>query len=261
MAGPKILILDIETAPLISYTWGLFDQNVGLNQVKQDWHLLSWSAKWLGEKKVMYMDQRHAKDIENDAPILLGIWKLMDEADIIITQNGINFDIKKLNARFVIQGMKPPSPSKHIDTLQLAKKHFGFTSNKLAYMTDKLCTKYKKLTHHKFEGFELWKECLKGNPAAWNEMEKYNKHDVLALEELYTKLAPWGTPVNFSTYHDDESKSVCSCGSTEYKNNGFQYTPTGKYQRYKCLKCGAYSRGSTNLLSKEKRKNIKRSAA
>ena len=98
--------------------------------------------------------------------------------------------------------MQPPSNFKQIDTLKLARKHFALTSNKLAYMTDKLCTKYKKLTHHKFEGFELWKECLDGNLKAWKEMEKYNKHDVLALEELYTKLIPWDSSVNFTLYGD-----------------------------------------------------------
>ena len=50
--GPKILCFDIETLPLESYTWGLFDQNVGLNQIKTDWAALSIAAKWLGEDEV-----------------------------------------------------------------------------------------------------------------------------------------------------------------------------------------------------------------
>lgn len=96
---------------------------------------------------------------------------MLDEADIVITQNGRKFDQKKLNARFILNGFKPPSSYKHIDTLVIARKHFGFTSNKLKYMTDKLCTKYKKLDHSKFPGMELWRECLKGNSEAWTEME------------------------------------------------------------------------------------------
>lgn len=232
--GPRVLILDIETAPILGYVWGLWDQTVGLNQIKSDWYIISWSAKWLGDKKVIQQDQRNAKDIENDSQLIKGMWKLLDEADIVVTQNGKQFDCKKLNARFVINGMKPPSSYKQIDTRVLAKKHFGFTSNKLEYMTDKLCTKYKKLKHTAFQGFELWSECLKGNKKAWKEMAKYNIYDVLSLEELYTKLVPWDNAVNFNVYHEDPT---CSCGSKEFRKNGYFYSATGKYQRYSCSKC------------------------
>ena len=209
---PKILIYDIETAPILGYVWGLWENNVALNQIESDWHILSWSAKWLGDppNKVMYMDQRNCKNIEDDKKILKKIWDLLNEADVVITQNGRSFDQKKLNARFVMNGFQPPSSYKHIDTKLIAQKHFGFTSTKLEYMTDKLCVKYKKLKHTKFPGFEMWKECLSGNIEAWKEMEKYNKHDVLALEELYTKMAPWDNTVNFSVY-DENLIDKCKC--------------------------------------------------
>lgn len=252
----KILIFDIETSPILAYVWGTWDQNVALNQIKSDWHVLSWSAKWFGEDKVMYQDQRKSKNIEDDKEILKGIWKLLDEADVVITQNGKEFDQKKLNARFVFHKMQPPSSYKHIDTLKLAKKHFGFTSNKLEYMTDKLCTKYKKLKSKKFPGFELWKECLDGNKEAWNEMEKYNKYDVLSLEELYSKLIPWDSTINFSLFDDGEGH-LCSCGSTNIVKNGYCYSSTGKHQRYKCVECGAEVRARDNLFSKQKRSSLK----
>lgn len=190
---PKILVFDIETAPILAHVWGLFDQNVGLNQIQSDWHVLSWSAKWLGDppSKVMYQDQRNAKDVTNDKKILESIRDLLNEADLVVTQNGVKFDSKKLNARFLFHEIESPSSYRHRDTLRMAKKHFNFTSYKLEYMTDKFCKKYKKLKHKKFPGHELWKECLKGNKEAWNEMEKYNKHDVLATEELYNVLKQW----------------------------------------------------------------------
>lgn len=248
----KVLIFDVETAPITAYTWGLFDQTVSVNQIKTDWHLLAWAAKWLGAKQVFYEDQRKAKDITNDKAILRGLWSLLDAADIVITQNGKNFDQKKVNARFIHHGMKPPSSFKHIDTLQIAKRHFGFTSNKLAYMTGKLCTKYKKLDHKEFPGFELWQECLKGNLKAWRSMERYNKHDVLSLEELYTKLIPWDNTVNFNLYHN-EGPQLCVCGYDSWKSNGFFYSAAGKYQRYRCKKCGAEGRAGKNMLDKDKR--------
>jgi hypothetical protein len=258
--GPKVLLIDIETAPLLGFVWGLWDNNVALNQVKSDWHVLSWSAKWLGDppSKIMYRDQRSAKNIENDKDILEGIWTLLDEADIVIGQNSKQFDVKKLNARFIINGMQPPSSFKQIDTMLLAKKFFNFTSNKLEYMTDKLCTKYKKLKVREFPGFEMWSECLKGNLKAWKCMEKYNKYDVLSLEELYGKLIAWDSSINFNLY-SDSLEMVCSCGSKSFRNKGFTYTATGKYTRHRCNKCGAETRGATNLFDKEKRKSLRRS--
>lgn len=261
MNEPKILIFDIETSPILGYVWGLWENNLSLNQIKSDWHVLAWSAKWLGDpvSKTMYMDQRRAKKIDDDSEILKGIWKLLDEADIVVTQNGKAFDAKKLNARFILNGFKPPSPYKHVDTKQIASNKFGFTSNKLEYMTHKLCTKYKKLKHNKFNGFELWTECLSGNPKAWKEMEKYNKYDVLSLEELYLKLRPWDNSININVYKDT-IKNVCSCGNTSFKKKGYFYNGSGKYQRYICLKCGANTRDKVNLLSKEKRSSLRSTA-
>lgn len=253
---PKVLVLDIETAPLEIYAWGLWDINAGLNQIKKDWHLLSWSAKWLGSSKIMYMDQRNVKDKSNDKKLLEGMWKLLNEADIILTQNGKRFDEKKLNARFVLQGLKPPSSFKHIDVCKEAKRVFGFTSHKLEYMTHKLCKKYKKLKVKKFQGQDLWTECLNGNKEAWREMETYNKHDVLSLEELYYILEPWIHSVDFNLYSDDIDYK-CNCGSKNLKKNGFFYSSVGKFQRYYCGSCKKEVRGRKNLLSKEKRTSLK----
>jgi hypothetical protein len=252
---PKVLIYDIETAPIISHVWSLWNNNVGLNQIQKDWHLLSWSAKWLGEDRIYYQDQRNAKNIEDDKKILKGIWELLNEADIVVTQNGKKFDEKKLNARFIINGFQPPSSYKHIDTLQIAKRKFGFTSNRLEYMTGKLCKKYKKGKHKKFPGHELWSECLKGNIEAWNEMQEYNEVDVLSLEELFVKFSPWSNEVNFNLYHD-ELVSHCKCGGN-YKKDGYAYTQKGKFQRYRCGSCGSQVRDSHNLFDKEKKKQLK----
>jgi hypothetical protein len=259
--GPKILVLDIETKPIVSYTWGLFDQNVGLNQIKEDWSVLSFCAKWLGEKEVFYSDLRGQKDIKNDKPLLVKVWALLDEADILLTQNGNSFDIKKLNARFVLNGMKPPSSYKRIDTLLIAKKMFKFTSNKLEYMTDKLCVKYKKLKHTRYPGFELWSAVMEGKLDAWKEMEKYNIHDVLSLEELYTKLAPWDNSINFGLYYlGTEDLQVCSCGAKgleSFARYGYAYTQLGKFQRFQCKHCGSETRSRTNLLLKEVKKDVR----
>jgi hypothetical protein len=257
-SGPKILIFDIETAPIIGHVWSLWENNVALNQVVSDWHVLSWSAKWLDSKKVMYKDQRGVKPVQDDSKLLLGIWKLLDEADIVISKNGIKFDSKKLNARFILNGFQPPSSYKHIDLEQVARKKFCFTSNKLEYLTDKLCTKYKKQKHKKYPGHELWVECLKGNVDAWNSMQKYNTFDVLSTEELYTKLIPWDTSREDFNKYTESNDYVCKCGNSDFHKRGFYYSATGKFQKHRCKHCGAEYRDSVNLLTKEKRKSLLR---
>lgn len=253
---PKILVLDIETKPLEGYIWSIWQEGVGLNMLKGEWSVLSWAAKWVGEDKIYYEDQRNSKNLENDKPILKNVWKLLDEADIVLTQNGVRFDIPKLNARFIMSGMKPPSQFRQIDTLKLAKKHFKFTSNKLEWLTDNLCTKKKKLKHAKFPGFALWKECMNGNQEAWEEMKVYNIADIESLEELYFVLAPWDSTMNFSVYNDGD-EDVCSCGNTKFKESGVYSTNASQFQKYKCTSCGREVRDKVNLLSKEKRKGMK----
>ena len=255
----KILIYDIETAPIVSYIWSLHERNfISPDQILSDWHVLSWAAKWFGApaKEIMYADQRTAKVLENDLPTLKGIWSLLDEADAVITQNGKQFDQKKLNARFVINGLQPPSSYKHIDVKEVAKRKFGFTSNRLSYMTEKFCTKYKKLKHKKYPGFELWKACLAKDQEAWKELELYNKYDVLSLEELYTVLMPWDSTLNWGLYSESDV-NVCKCGG-QFKRNGLAYTAVGKYQRYRCVACGFEMRGAENLFSKDRRASMYR---
>jgi len=259
MTKPRILIADIETLPLEVWTWGLFDQNIGLGQVKSDWTVLSWSAKWLGEKKVMYDDVRNDKP-RDDRRVLRGIWQLLDTADIVIWHYGSAFDHKKLNARFILNGFRPPSPYQQIDTKKLASKTFGFTSNKLEYLTDKINSKHKKSGHKKYPGFEMWKECIKGNVRAFNEMRAYNKLDVLSLEETYLKIIPWHNPLDFRVFKSNTNPECKTCGCTKLQSRGVEHTKSGKFQRYQCTGCGAWQseRGAkNNLLSAEKKAALK----
>jgi len=253
---PKILLFDIETLPMEAYVWGLWDQTIGLNMIKHDWSVLSWSAKWYGEDEIFYEDVRKQKNLRDDSKVLVNMHKLLDEADIVVGHNSDQFDVKKLNARFILNGMQPPSGYKRLDTKKLAKRHFGFTSNKLAYLTDKLCKKYKKLSHGKFPGFSLWEQCLERNMEAFDEMEEYNRYDVLSLEELFSIMLPWESSQLFQVY-GNEIETRCTCGSTEFKKSGFHYTGTGKYQKHKCKQCGSEYRDRENLLSKEDKKKLK----
>lgn len=257
MTQPKVLLVDIETAPIIASVWGLWSQDVGLPMVKADWHLMSFSAKWLGAEDVIYEDQQHAADMTDDTDLLLKLHYLLDEADFVIAHNGHRFDRKKINARMIQAGLAPYSPVKWIDTLQEVRRVAAFTSNKLAWLTGKLCSAQKD-DHKKFPGFELWRECLLGNPEAWAEMRRYNIQDVVSLEELYLKLRPWmeGHP-NLAVFSDDNTGPVCGkCGSHHVQQRGIRTTNVAQYARYQCQDCGSWFRGRQMLNSVEHRKSL-----
>jgi hypothetical protein len=246
MIDQKVLILDIETSPLLVYVWNLKDQYVGLNQMVQDWHIMAWSAKWLGESpsKIVYMDQRDLK-VGNDLPILRPLWRLLNQADIVLTQNGKSFDAKKINARFMLHGMKPPRPYKHLDTYLIAKRVASFTSHGLEYLSERFCTKYKKLSHSNFPGLSLWAECLKGNKAAWDEMRKYNIHDVLATEEFYDKIKGWAPESAPKPFRSDKVSTSCAtCGKKGHMTRqGVSIKNKFRYQQWQCQTCGKWTTG------------------
>lgn len=249
--GPRILVYDVETAPLQVHVWSMWQHGVGLNQVQGDWHLLSFAAKWLGEDEIVYRDQSDVDDVEDDYLLLTELWDLLNEADIVVGQNVRRFDTKKVNARFILNGLPKPSTYRQIDTLEIAKQQFGFTSNKLEYLTDKLCVETKKSKHEKFPGHKLWTECLNGNPEAWDEMRQYNIDDILATEELYNLLSSWDNKLpNFDVYVDDV------LDMSEWEFSGYHYTNLGKYKKYRSKVTGVQRRSRVNELSKEKRQSL-----
>lgn len=50
----KILMLDIEVSPNTAHVWGLWQQNVSINQLMESSYTLCWAAKWHGTKEVMF---------------------------------------------------------------------------------------------------------------------------------------------------------------------------------------------------------------
>lgn len=243
MDNPKILLFDIETAPNLAYVWGKYEQNV--IEYDSEWYLLCYAAKWLGKNKIMTskltdFPSRFKKDSNDDLEVVKELWKLLDEADIVIAHNGKAFDVKKTNARFLYHGLLPPSPFKQIDTLTEARKHFKFNSNKL----DDICNLLGIGRKIKHEGFSLWLKCMKGQSSAWNKMIKYNKQDVILLEKVYEKFKPYITNHPNIGLYQQKDFACPNCGSQHLQKRGFNRTKTNLYQRYQCQSCGAWSQST-----------------
>ena len=257
---PRVLILDIETAPIECYSWTFWPNYIDpMSQVvknpdgtPKDWSILTWAAKWLFESEIFsgQVSLREAK-WRRDKSIIKPLWNLFEEADVIVAHNGDKFDIRRCNWRFKINGLGPASPYQTIDTLKVAKKAFGAPSYKQDYLNRALGLQRKIDTD-----FELWERCVSGDQSGLDEMLAYNIGDIGGLEDLYVDIRPWiRGPVNLSMYGQNKKKQCHNCLSTDLVKLDKPYTtPAGQYAAYRC-QCGAIGRERYTLKSLAQRKN------
>lgn len=232
--GAKILFLDIESSPILGYAWRTWQTD--LLEVVEDWRLLMVGYKWAHEKSPKVESGRVFDEID----MCYTVFELLDKADIVVAHNGDRFDIPKLQAKLLSYGSPPPSPFKTIDTLKIAKKHFGFSSNKLDALGSTLQLGNKTDTG----GYKLWQGVMRNDEASWKKMERYCLQDVKLLESLYEKVKAW-TPrhPNMAVYSEDGSPVCSCCGSADVEETvNRYYTNSSAYRKYMCRSCGAWSR-------------------
>lgn len=238
----RVAFVDIETSPNLAYVWGKWEQDV--IRFKKEWIILSFSVKYLGEKKVHTYAlpdfPLYKKDKESDRDIIKKLWEVFDDADIIVAHHGDRFDIPKSNARFIAHGLTPPSPYKSVDTKKIAKRYFKFDSNKLDDLGQYLGVGRKLETG----GFSLWLACMNGDMKAWAKMKRYNGQDVILLEDIYRKFEPWHTSVNGNLLNETIDRCPRpSCGSKRLQRRGPGINGEGRYQRLMCQDCGGWCKG------------------
>jgi hypothetical protein len=206
--------------------------------------MLSWAAKWLGEKKVeckILPDYPlYKKNPEDDSALAKDLWKWFDEADIIIGHNLAQFDRTKSNTRFKKAGLLPPSPAKIIDTLKIAWKEFGFASNKLGDIANFLETEHRKIETDK----RLQLRCMAGDMKAWRELKKYNIGDVFVSEDVYMDIRAWDSTHPNITLANPVNLQCPVCGH-KTERRGYRYLKSYIAWRYHCLNktCGKWSSG------------------
>lgn len=240
--GPKILTLDIETSPILAYTWGLFNQNLSLAQIVDPTRVICFAAKWAHEEDPMFWSEFH----DGQEAMIQAAYDLLDEADVVITYNGNSFDLPHLEREFAEAGLLSPSPVQSIDLFRSIKQSMKFVSHKLAFITER----FKLTGKMQHDGFELWLGCLAGDYRSWETMRDYNVQDVVTTEELYYEVLPFiKDHPSFTLYYDKNTaldEGVCpKCLTGDaVQKRGFAYTKRRKYQRYQCQDCGSWFRGT-----------------
>ncbi|MEC4833769.1 ribonuclease H-like domain-containing protein [Mycobacteroides chelonae] len=132
-SGPRILTVDIETQRAIVETFSLWSNFTHIDRVIKPSRILCFAAQWRGDERVLFHMAWDDADADAYDRMINAAWKLLDEADVVVTYNGDRFDLQWFNAEFERLRLGPPSPYKSLDLVKVTKKQFkqGLLSMKL----------------------------------------------------------------------------------------------------------------------------------
>ena len=236
----KIAVLDIERqSAVVDGVWQLKQTGyISPDQIIEPARTICFAWKWLGEETVHFAAEwkgGHAKMVEK-------AWDVMDEADYIVGWNSRSFDVKHLRTEFITQHISPPSPHKDVDLMVVAKRNFGFMSNRLSYVAQQLGAGSKLANG----GQHLWRTLRYGKGQELKDakamMEAYNIQDVVLTEEVYQIMLPWVDNLNIPIYNEVDVPACSNCGSYSIQYRGVQVAATRSYRRFQCQECGKWGR-------------------
>lgn len=233
----KIIVFDVETAPMEVAAFTLYPESIGHNMILKDEYIICACWKEVGEKKTHHAQITKAG---NDKNVCLALRDALSGADLIVGQNIKNFDIRKLNARLIRYGITPLALVPMVDTLLELRKVAHFPSHRLDYLGKSLLGAGKLQTEP-----DLWLRAMKGEKKAINSMVEYCKVDVQRTEDLYLKIRPYiSTHPHMGAIMGRDRVHTCpKCRSDQYKLNGIRYSPAGlKKRECQCKKCYSYFR-------------------
>lgn len=233
--APRILILDIETKPATLHGFDLRNQNFGLNQMTDPGGVFGVGNKWYTSTKKFFLSDFHNGHEE----MVTGTWKLLDEADIVVTFNGRRFDLPKLNGEFMKLQLPPPTPYSQVDLFQELKRISSFISLKLDHFLDQFGLTRKE----QHEGMGLWLGCMANDPKAWRKMRSYCLQDVCSTEELLDFVRPWIRHPHMGLLQDNDHLTCEKCGSDELEDTDKTIVLTTlRYPVLRCTQCGGVVR-------------------
>lgn len=104
----RVLTFDIENAPATAHVWGMFKQNIGLSQLVEPARVFGFGGKWYDEKLPFFFGEG---DMTHDE-VIKASHDVLNQADILVTYNGIGFDLPHMNREFAEAKLPPGKASK-----------------------------------------------------------------------------------------------------------------------------------------------------
>lgn len=254
--APKrtILTLDIERLP-----GRAIHQHRGLTIEGDFWDLGSWKHtlgyripheavvewprticvawRWYGDKRTEFASEWG----DGRETMLRRAWEAWDQADLVYGHNVDRFDGRMLNSEWLTLGLPAPTPPKFLDTLKEARKAFGFESNTLASLTQRLgiATKTDKYS------VAMARAACAGSKPHQRQIKAYNVGDIDASESFVDRLRGWipSHPHNLLGTIDD--RPTCNqCWGDNLQRNGTKLANQIVYVLYRCGDCGANVQGT-----------------
>lgn len=230
----KRLFFDIETSPMITYTWRIGNKvSLSPDQILEEWRIITVCYKWEGQEEVNYFTW---DENLSDKQLLIDFIKVANTADELIGHNGDRFDITGLRTRCIFHRIPMFPKYRSLDTYKKAKGNFRFSSNKLDYIAKFLGVGAKM----KHEGFAMWDKCMKGDKVALQNMVMYCQRDVVVLEDVYQAMKHYIKPETHAGVLQELPKYSCPiCAHEEISLLRTDVTEKGTISRVvECDRCG-----------------------
>lgn len=232
----KTLLVDIERLPG-SFTADFWDLNAFKNRRIHPDHVTAWpstvclSAQWYGEKRVRF----HAAWETGGADAMYeAAFELYDQADLVITYNGVGFDNKHLVAGWAERNLGRPSTWRDIDLLKVVRQNCGWESKTL----DSVCKRLGVPAKNDHYDIDIAKAAMAGDRKAQRTLKSYNVNDTQILAAVYERLLPYikGHP-HVAPSLGLERPTCPRCSSSDVQRVS-TYTPgTHNYPEYRCNTC------------------------
>lgn len=176
----KIVAFDLESTDL-SASWGRILCGSFISTTEEQPHTFRGDRRpWKGKETV------------DDSKLCVAIRDELEKADILLSWNGILFDVPLLNARLQVAGERPYSGKtwprgSHLDLLYYSKGG----SLRIGGSSLKRVSEFFKLPNQKtpLDG-PTWQRAAAGDKKALDEIVEHCEYDVLVLRDTLPILAP-----------------------------------------------------------------------
>lgn len=226
-------MIDIETSTNKGEFYGhLFETKIV--KMIEEAHIMGFSVKWYGEKKIYVYDLKDFKGSEKKMLEKILWW--IELADYFIAHNGDKFDWKFINARLDKYRLPVLSPIKTVDTLKIAKRIWNHVSFRLDYLGWYYGLGRKTERPH-VEDREMTEKERK-------QEKTYNGNDVLILEKLFTLQLPhignlpmFKVPKSNTSITDSRICPKEQCGSFHNQSRGRRIIDGFLCKQFQCMDC------------------------
>lgn len=177
------------------------------------------------------------KNEEPDAPLMRRVHDLItNQADILVSWYGKEFDRKFLNTRMLMAGLKPlpPLSAEHIDLYFIAKQNFKIHSGRLQAFSETLGCPISKTPVRA----DVWRQAMRYDPSAMGYIAEHCRADVDILNWAYGILRP------YIRRHPPMTpfQGACRvCGETSWRSNGWRFRLGRRHRRVQCQVCGSWA--------------------